>query len=151
VLAAAGFVTVSGAPWLVLPPNPPGVEAALGTTTRLVIYAAMMVAGALACTLAVVAYRRGRDAAGRPAGALAASAPLLALATVGVLAPVPTATAGGALPDALAASVLGTVAFGQAVLWLVLAATHAHLHGTRADATGAPSVDDHAGPAAGGD
>ncbi|NHN41675.1 CbtA family protein [Halorubellus sp. JP-L1] len=154
VLGAAGFVTVSGAPWLVLPPTPPGVEAALSVETRLGVYAATMLAGALACALAVVGYRRGRAAASRPVGALAASVPLLVLATVGVIAPVPTApaAASAALPDGLAAGYVGAVAFGQLVLWLVLAATHAHLQPAPGGATNTPGLgDDHAPAAASAD
>jgi predicted cobalt transporter CbtA len=53
LLAAAGFVTVSGAPWLVLQPQPPGVEGALATDARMTIYAGMMVAGLVTCGLAL--------------------------------------------------------------------------------------------------
>ncbi|ACM58974.1 CbtA family protein [Halorubrum lacusprofundi] len=139
VLAAGGFVTVSGAPWLVLPPSAPGIEATLATPTRLAIYATMMVVGALACTLAVVAYRRGRDARGRRGGGLAAAVPLLALASVGVLAPVPAGES--AIPDALATSIVGVVAFGQVLLWTTLAATNTYLDAT-GDRSNGPSVED---------
>lgn len=139
-VGAAGFLTASGAPWLVLPPSPPGVESTLSTTTGLAVYGAMVVAGALACVGSVLAYRRARrppSDRGRLAGALAGSLPLAALVAVGVAAPATTTS--GPLPDALAAGFTAVVAFGQALLWLVLAATHAHLQ-TRAD--GASAGDD---------
>ncbi|PSQ32444.1 hypothetical protein BRD09_03565, partial [Halobacteriales archaeon SW_10_68_16] len=43
VLAGAGFLTVSGAPWLALPPVAPGMEQSLPTQTRLLIYGGMMI------------------------------------------------------------------------------------------------------------
>jgi hypothetical protein len=141
-LGAAGFLTVSGAPWLVLPPSPPGVEPTLSTTTGLAVYGAMLLAGALVCTGSVLAYRRARRAPsdrGRLAGALAGSLPLAALVAIGIAAP--ATTAGGPLPDALAAGFTAVVAFGQALLWVVLAATHAHLQ-TRADGASAGDDDD---------
>jgi len=125
VLGAAGFLTVSGAPWLILPPSPPGVESTLSTTTGLALYGALVVAGALASAGTVIAYRRARDARGRFAAAVAGSLPLLALVAVGVAAP--STTAATALPDALAAGLTAVVAFGQLLLWTVLAATHAQL------------------------
>jgi hypothetical protein len=133
-LGAAGFLTVSGAPWLVLPPSPPGVESTLSTTTGLAVYGAMVVAGALACAGSVLAYRRvrrGRRHRGRLAGALAGSLPLAALVAIGIVAP--ATTTGGPPPDALAAGFTAVVAFGQALLWFVLAATHAHLQTRGAD------------------
>lgn len=132
-LGAAGFLTVSGAPWLVLPPSPPGVESTLSATTGLALYGVLVVAGGLASAGSVLAYRRARDARGRLAGALAGSLPLAALVAVGVAAP--STTAGGALPDALAAGLTAVVAFGQVLLWTVLAAAHAHLQARADDAS----------------
>ncbi|WP_415383560.1 CbtA family protein [Halosimplex sp. TS25] len=125
VLAAAGFVTVSGAPWLVLPPQPPGAEQALPTATRLPLYAGMMVAGALACLLAGALYRELRERRGRVAAAAAASLSLGLLAAPAALAPANGVT--HSLPAALSSGLVGLVVFGQAFLWLVLAAAHARL------------------------
>lgn len=139
-MGAAGFLTVSGAPWLVLPPSPPGVESTLSTTTGLALYGAMVVVGALACAGSVLAARRVRRARsdhGRLAGALAGSLPFVALLAVGLAAP--ATTAGSSLPDALAAGLTAVVAFGQVLTWTVLAATHAHLQ-ARADR---PDADPH--------
>ncbi|MFC6837517.1 CbtA family protein [Halomarina ordinaria] len=126
VLAAAGFVTVSGAPWLVLPPVPPGAEQALPPDTRLVVYGGMMVAGGLVCLLAGVAYERLRAARGRGAGAVAALLSLSVLAVPVLLSPVPSG--GSSLPSDLATGLTGMVVFGQALLWVLLAGTHARLH-----------------------
>ncbi|WP_225334383.1 CbtA family protein [Halomicrobium urmianum] len=140
-LAAAGFLTVSGAPWLVLPPQPPGVEQALGTEARMLWYGGMMVAGAAVAVLAGLTYRRsaGRHGAVR---AVAALAPLALLSAPVVLAPAnPTH---GHVPAALAAAYRWTVVFGQATLWATIAVVHARLGEpelTAADA-GYPSTAD---------
>jgi len=121
VLGGAGFLAVSGAPWLVLPPQPPGIEQALGTDVRLALYVGMVVAGALACTAAILAWNRlsGRR---RVAGAIA---PLLALVAVAALAPANPTT--GALPASLAAAFRAVVVTGQLGLWALMAAVHARL------------------------
>lgn len=126
LLAGAGFVTVSGAPWLALPPAPPGVESTLPIATRLALYGATSVAGALACLLAGYAYVRVRGRRGRVAGVLAAALPFALLATAAVLTP--AAPRSGPLPSALAAGLTGTVVFGQVLLWTVLATVHLGLH-----------------------
>jgi predicted cobalt transporter CbtA len=133
LLAIAGFVTVSGAPWLVLPPRPPGVEAALATETRLLLYGGMMVAGGLVSAASGVLYRRLRGSHSRVTVAVVALLPVSLLAIPAALAPVPPAES--ALPPELAAGLTGLVVFGQALLWLLLAGTHARLHGRSADAT----------------
>jgi hypothetical protein len=126
VLAAAGFVTVSGAPWLVLPPQPAGVEAALPTGTRVLWYGGMVAAGAAVCLLAGYAYNRlTARGAGRPTAALAALAPFALLAVPVAAAPA-TAAAGDA-PAGMVAAYRGFVVFGQATLWFVLASAHAWL------------------------
>lgn len=140
-LAAAGFVTVSGAPWLLLPPQAPGVEATLPTETRLVLYAGAMVAGALASGLALVAWKRLRPRGSIPA-AFAAAAPLGGLVLVASLAPVAGSSAAGTAP--LGRAVQGLVAFGQLGLWATLAAVHAHLSGSdgRSTTTDVDALDD---------
>lgn len=123
-LAAAGFVTVSGAPWLVLPPQPPGVEQSLATGTRTALYGGAMVAGAVASVLAGFAARKlaDRPTAVRVAGT---AVPISLLAVPVVLAPA-NAVHGG-VPAGLVAAFRWTVVFGQLGLWAALAGVHAWL------------------------
>ena len=123
--AAAGFVTVSGAPWLVLPPAPPGATQTLPVGTRIQLYAGMMVAGALACLIAGAAYSRARQRWGRPVALIAGMLPLALLGVPAVLAPSPGIEHG--LPPAMAAGLTGLVVFGQVLLWATMAGTHAWL------------------------
>jgi predicted cobalt transporter CbtA len=124
LLGVAGFVTVSGGPWLVFPPQPPGVEHALATDVRIAWYAAMMVAGALACGLAVAASRR----LGRRHSTLGLVGALAALALVpAVAALAPANPVSGGPPADFVATYRVTVVAGQAGLWVALASTHAWL------------------------
>lgn len=125
LLGAAGFVTVSGAPWLVLPPQPAGVEQALPTDVRLAWYAGMMGLGALVCGLAGYAYVRVGRARARPIALAAAALPVALLAVPVTLAPANPVH--GAVPDALVVAFRGVVLFGQVAVWAVLAGTHAWL------------------------
>jgi len=125
LLGVAGFVTVAGAPWLVLPPRPAGLEAPFATDVRLFWFAAMMVAGATACVLALVAYRRVRSR-GRRIALVAAAVPFALPVVLAAVAPNATVAAGAADP-ALVAAYRGVVALGQVALWGTLATTHAHL------------------------
>ncbi|WP_372479264.1 CbtA family protein [Halomicrobium sp. HM KBTZ05] len=138
LLAVGGFVTVSGAPWLLLPPSLPGVERAIPTDTGMVLYAGMMVAGAVVCLLSAVCYDRLRDRYGRPAAAVAALVPFGLLAVPATLTPLGPAT--GSLSPALADGLLGTVVFGQLLLWTALAATHARLGGDDPSRPATPSA-----------
>jgi len=124
LFAGAGFLVVSGAPWLVMPPQPPGVEQALGTDARILLYAGMMVAGTLAVALSWLAVARTRDR-GRLQQIAAGLAPLALLAVPVLLAPANPAH--GPVPDSLATAFRAVVAFGQLALWGTLAATHAWL------------------------
>lgn len=126
LLAAAGFVTVSGAPWLVLPPQPPGVEQALPTETRLLVYGGMMVAGATVCLLAGLLYDRLRPTRGRVTASAVAVLPFGLLAIPVVLSPANPVES--TLPAELATGLVGMMVFGQALLWLLLAGAHARLH-----------------------
>jgi hypothetical protein len=114
-LAGAGFLVVSLAPWLALPP---GVESTLPAATRLAWYAGMMAAGAGACALAVAVHaRRSRRAA-------VAALPLLGVALLAFasLAPAPAG------PGALAAwADAPGVVVGQLGLWTVLGVTYSAL------------------------
>ena len=123
VLALAGFGTVSGAPWLVLPPVAPGARQSLSVTTRLLLYGGMMAAGALACLLGGVVYDRLVGSRGRAVAAVGALLPFGLLAIPAVLAP--TNSVDGVLAPELRAGLTGLFVFGQVLLWLVLAAAHA--------------------------
>ena len=125
VLGAAGFVTVSGAPWLVLPPQPPGVEQALAVDTRLTWYLGMMLVGALACSGAGYAYTRLQPRYGRLVGVIGGIAALALLPLVTTIAPANTVS--GPVPAGLAYVFQTTVAAGQVGLWFVLASAHAWL------------------------
>lgn len=125
LLAAAGFLTVSGAPWLVVPPQPPGVEQALPTDVRLLWYLLMMVAGALTCGLSGYAYTRLRAGSGRGVAAIGAIAVVGLLPVVAALAPANAVS--GPIPTDLAAVFRTVTAVGQLGLWFVLASVHAWL------------------------
>ena len=139
LLGAAGFITVSGAPWLVLPPVVPGIEQTLGTTTRLAWYGGMMLAGALACLLAGYAYDRLTTRYGR---VVAVAGALVALATLAIPAAVaPNTATAGQLPATLRAGLVGLVVFGQVLLWATLATAHAVLRRSRERNVGAATAD----------
>lgn len=130
LVGIGGFVTVSAGPWLVLPPQPPGIEHALGTDLRLVIYAGMVLASLAACLAAGYAYTRLRSS-GRARAVVGAAAPLGLLAVVAVLLPVPGAAQ--TLPASLVAAFQAQVVFGQVVVWTLLASAHAWLLGRDRD------------------
>jgi len=125
LLGLAGFVTVSGAPWLVLPPATPGAEQSLPVATRVALYGGMMAAGAAVCLLSGYTYNRLAVERRRPVAALAALAPVGLLAIPATLAP--TNTLSGTLSPGLQAGLVGLVGFGQGLLWLSLAVAHARL------------------------
>jgi len=137
LLAAAGFVTVSGAPWLVLPPQPPGAEQALPTDTRLLWYAVLLVSGAVACLLAGVAYNRLRRTRGSAVAVAGAAASFAVLAVPVLLAPANPVTVPASTD--LVVTFRGLVAASQAMLWFVLATVHAWLVRRETDASAAPS------------
>lgn len=136
VLAGAGFLTASGAPWLVLPPQPPGVAYAVGTDTRLLVYGGMMLAGGVVGMLSILAAHRVRMK-GPGAAVLAGLAPLALLAVPVWLAP--SIGVEHSLTPALRASVRGAIVFGQVAIWTTLAATHAWLWAR----SSAPTTADH--------
>ncbi|PSQ03683.1 hypothetical protein BRC97_13265 [Halobacteriales archaeon QS_6_71_20] len=129
VFGLAGFLTVSGAPWLVLPPTVPGVERALDPTMGSLLYVGLVLAGGVACVAGMAAYDRLRPEWSRSAATLAATAPYGLLVVAAAAAPtdgLATATE-SALEPALASGLVGVVVFGQALVWLLLAAVHARL------------------------
>lgn len=123
VMALAGFITVSGAPWLVLPPVSPGVQQSMPVETRLLLYGGMMVLGALACLLAGSVYNRVSDSVGSVPAVIVAAPTFAILAIPVVLAP--TNVVEGVLSPALRTGLIGLFVFGQILLWLTLAAAHA--------------------------
>jgi hypothetical protein len=124
LLAGAGFVSVSGAPWLVLPPHPAGLGSLSPVGDRLVWYGGMIAAGALVCALAGYVYNRARASdVSRPVAAATALAPFTLLAALALLAPSMSAT--GEVSGSMVATYRGFVVFGQAGLWFVLASAHA--------------------------
>ncbi|MFB6234332.1 MAG: CbtA family protein [Halopenitus sp.] len=138
VLAGAGFLTVSVGPWAVLPPATPGAEALLPTKTRIAIYGAMMIAGAVVAATSILAYNRVAPRRGRVAALVAASVPLAVLAAISVVSPAFFGESGVAAD--LATAYQWTVVFGQAGLWGLIATTFARfdagdVHETTTSAT----------------
>lgn len=123
LLAAAGFVTVSGSPWVLLPPQPPGVEQALATDVRLTWYAIMMAVGAAACLLSGYAYSRLRARHGPALGLLGALVAFGLIPAAAVVGPANAVT--GSIPADLAYVFRAVTAVGQVGLWLVIAGAHA--------------------------
>ncbi|MFC7323516.1 CbtA family protein [Halorubrum rutilum] len=125
VLAGAGFLAVSVAPWTVLPPVVPGMEQLYGPSVRVPLYLGLIGVGALVAAASVLAYDRASAARSRRVGAVAAALPLVALALLAALAP-PTLT-GGEAPAELAVAFRWLVALSQAGLWALIAAAFGRL------------------------
>lgn len=125
LLGLAGFLTVSGVPWLVLRPTAPGVESSIPVGTALYLYAGLMGVGAVACFAAGWTYHRlaGR---GRPVGTLAGLGVFVALVGGAVLG-APSPTYESALPATFEAAYLGVVVVGQLGLWGVTATAYDRL------------------------
>ena len=125
-LTAAGFLTVSGGPWLLLPPQPAGVAHTTPVGTRIGWYLAAAATAAVACTLAVVVFRRlAQTGVAVRFAALAGLLPFGLLAILLVLGP--SGTAVGDVPGTVVLAYRGVVVAGQAGLWVVLAAVHGRL------------------------
>ncbi len=124
VLGCFGFVVVSGAPWLVVPPQPPGMTASLSTGARIGLYVVMMGVGALACAAGgTIARRIHRSRFQRYAlGALAGAG---ILGTSVLLAP--AVSVSGPIPQPVARGFRWVAIGGQVGLWAVLASVHAWL------------------------
>lgn len=123
VLGVVGFVTASGAPWLVLPPQPPGVEQTLATDVRLAWYLLMMVVGAVACIVSLYGFTRLQARRGRLSALAGGCVPL------GLIPLVASAAAAnpvsGQVPAQLATVFRAVTASGQIGLWFVIATAHA--------------------------
>jgi hypothetical protein len=121
VLAGAGFLTVSGVPWLALPPAAPGARYAYGIDARIGLYLGFVVLGAVTAAAAVFAYRRG---ASRHVGVgLAAAAVPIAAVAAALLIAVPTVATHPGVPADLVAAYRGLAVLSQAGIWLLVAAT----------------------------
>lgn len=122
VLAGAGFLSVSGVPWLVLPPATPDVEYALGTEVRIALYAGLMIVGAAVATASILGYKRIRPRGRTLAVAVAA----LPLATVAVALPIgaPTVVSGSTLQAPIAVAFRGVVVLSSAGLWAIIAGSY---------------------------
>lgn len=125
VLAGAGFLVVSVAPWTVLPPVAPGAERTLDPAVGTAVYVGLMLLGAVVATASVVAYDRVSATRGRHVGTAAAGVPVAGLALLAVAAP--ATTTGGGTPAGLAAAFRWLVVFGQAGLWALIAASYRRL------------------------
>lgn len=139
VLAGAGFLTVSGVPWLALPPVPPGTEQVLTTDVRLVIYGATMALGATICALSLMLFqyfytRKKHDPFTATGIALS---PFLLCAIPIVL--IPTNSLGSF--EGVVAVFQWLVIFGQVALWTLLAGIYTRLM-RRANDQAALSLDD---------
>ncbi|MFO7927026.1 MAG: CbtA family protein [Halobacteriota archaeon] len=123
LLGMAGFITVSGSPWLVLPPLPPGVEQTVPTSARVLWYVIFAGVGLLACGTAGYVYNYVRDNRGRLSAYIVAGGPFLIL--IGVTVVAPENSTSSELPAQFITAYQGIVAFGQIGLWFILASLHA--------------------------
>lgn len=140
VLAGAGFLTTSVAPWLVLPPAAPGAEQTLGIDTRLALYAGLMIVGALVAAASVYGYNR-TAARSRKLGAVVAALPVAALLVL-VPTATPTIVQHPELAGELVAAFQGQALTSQAALWAVIAGSFCWLLGRVQPAGETTSVDD---------
>lgn len=137
-LAAAGFITVSGAPWLVFPPQPPGVTQTLPTGVRITWYLILMVAGAVACGAAGAVYNHLRARHRRLPSVTGALVPFTLV--VLVVAVNPTNPVSGPIPETVATIFVLTTVGSQIGLWIVLASVHARLHPYPDDSNNGPAT-----------
>lgn len=139
VLTGAGFLTVSGVPWLALPPTAPGVEQALAADVRLAIYGAMMALGATICALSITLFRHRRTRTEHgPFVAVGIALTPFALCAIPIVL-VPTNDVGA--PGGLAGAFRWLVVLGQVALWTILAAVYTRLD-RRTARTATPSTTD---------
>ena len=127
LLAAAGFLVVSGVPWLVFPPVPPGAEHSLPTEVRLPWYGVSMAVGAVACGLAVGAYTRLEPSQGTGLAILAAGVGLVPVLLLVIVAP--SNRIASPVPGQVATLFTLATVVGQVGLWTLLATVHGWLAG----------------------
>jgi predicted cobalt transporter CbtA len=130
LLAIGGFITVSGAPWLALPPTSPGVQQSIPSDTRTLIYVGMIVIGAGVCLLSGIIYRRSESSIGQPIATIIGLLPFGLLSFPLIL--FPENTTQSTLPEDLQAGMIGIVVFSQLMLWITLATSHAWLQSNSA-------------------
>lgn len=140
VLAAAGFLTVSGVPWLALPPVAPGTEQIFATDIRLIIYGAMMILGLTICVLSIMLFQYQRRRNGRSSFAATGIAATPFLLCVVPIILIPTNLSNP--PEELAVVFQWFVVLSQGGLWLLLAGIYTRLK-QRADDRTAPALDNH--------
>lgn len=139
VLAAAGFLTVSGVPWLALPPVAPGMEQTLTADIRLIIYSSMMVLGIIICAISIALFQYHYTQKNRgPIAAIAiAMTPFLLCVIPIFLIPTNIATPS----DQLTTIYQLVVVSGQFLLWILIATIYTKLRG-RINNEPAPSLDE---------
>lgn len=125
VLSAIGFITISGAPWLLFPPQPPGVEQTVPTQTRLVWYGIMMASGGFVSGAAVYSYTHLSSSFTHVTAGFVSLTLFLTLLVP--LAAAPTNIIRSSLPMSLLQTFRWITATGQVWLWLLLASAHAWL------------------------
>ena len=130
VLAGAGFLTVSVAPWLVLPPATPAAQKAFDPTLRIGLYIGLMAVGAVVAAASIEGYKRVSTRS-RPLGVVAAAIPIGTLVATTVLA-APTVVDSGAMSASLVTAFRGLTVLSQAALWAIVASCFSWLQ-TRAD------------------
>ncbi|MEF8807482.1 CbtA family protein [Natronomonas sp.] len=125
LLGLAGFLTVSGVPWLVLPPAAPGVETSLAIGTSRYLYVGLMATGAVGCLAAGVTFHRlsGRGNALAGIAGLAVFATIVGAAVIVAPSPIYESV----LPASFEALYIGAITVGQLGLWGITAAAHARL------------------------
>lgn len=133
LLGLAGFLTVSGVPWLVFPPAAPGVETSIAVGTSRYLYVGLMATGALACLAAGVAYHRLSDRGNAVAGVASVVVFAAIVGAAVIIAPSPTYES--ALPGSFESLYAGAILVGQLGLWGITAAAHARLKRDRSSAT----------------
>jgi predicted cobalt transporter CbtA len=133
LLGLAGFLTVSGVPWLVLPPAAPGVETSLAVGPSRYLYVGLMATGAVACLAAGVTYHRLSDRGNAVAGT--ASIAIFAAIVGAAVLVAPSPTYESALPASFETLYVGSIVVGQLGLWGITAATHARLKSSWSSAT----------------
>jgi len=119
VLAGAGFLTVSGVPWLALPPAAPGAVHQYPIGVRMQAYVGLMLLGAITAAAAVLGYQRG---AGRHVGlgVVAGAVPIVVVAAALTVA-APTVTTYPDHPADLVAAYQGLAVLTQAGIWSLVA------------------------------